>query len=141
MRIRKTTRDAAEVPTGSFADIAFLLIVFFILTTTFVLPAGETLSIPAGTSDASKKEDKMLTVSLRPSEIFFGEKGDRVTLDQLREVLGKARLYEKPETDPKRLVVLDSSPDVPYEEYYQTLMVISRAGGVVAMVEPEGRKK
>ena len=33
MRVRAPRRDDANIPTGSMADIAFLLIIFFMVTT------------------------------------------------------------------------------------------------------------
>ncbi|MBM4031608.1 MAG: biopolymer transporter ExbD, partial [Planctomycetes bacterium] len=50
MPLRKQ-RPFFEPEVTSFADIAFLLIIFFILTTTFVVPAGQKLDIPAASAD------------------------------------------------------------------------------------------
>jgi len=124
-----------EINVGAFSDIAFLLIIFFILTTTFVRPAGDRLQIPAGTTDQSRKTDKQITVNLRPGEILFGEKSSPMDLNLLRATLLGANLPALPED--KRMVILDSAPDVPYEEYFQVVMAISNAGGALALVDHE----
>lgn len=40
MILRKREARAAEIPTASMADIAFLLIIFFMLTTVFATEKG-----------------------------------------------------------------------------------------------------
>jgi biopolymer transport protein ExbD len=46
MRIRRTYRSDARIPTASTADIAFLLIVFFMATTMFRVERGLTVVLP-----------------------------------------------------------------------------------------------
>ena len=45
MKIRKTPEEP-EIPTASMADIAFLLIIFFMLTTVFSVTKGLDFSMP-----------------------------------------------------------------------------------------------
>ncbi|MCD5383321.1 biopolymer transporter ExbD [candidate division WOR-3 bacterium] len=47
MRIQREERDAPEIPTCSMADIAFLLIVFFMLTTVFKIAGGFQVNLPS----------------------------------------------------------------------------------------------
>jgi biopolymer transport protein ExbD len=135
MLLKQRRSITPEINVGSFSDIAFLLIIFFILTTTFVRPAGDRLQIPAGTTDQSKREDKQITLNLRPGEILYGEKNTPMTLDQLRATLLNANLRALSEE--KRMVVLDSAPEVAYEDYFQVVMAIANAGGVLALVDHE----
>ncbi len=139
MKFTRKSRPEAEVPTGSFADIAFLLIVFFILTTTLVQPAGSDLKIPSGKSDPKQAERKQLTITLQDSRIFFGEKGTEVTLDDLRERLAAEKLMDKSEDD--RIVILEAAPNVKWQEYFEVLNAIKTAGGVVALIEREKAEK
>lgn len=139
MKLKRKSRQEAEVPTGSFADIAFLLIVFFILTTTLVRPAGSELEIPAGKSDPEQTERKQLTVSLQQGRIFYGEKGIEVTLDQLRKRLTAEKLPEKDAED--RIVILEAASNVIWQEYFEVLNAIKVSGGVAALMEREAAAK
>lgn len=47
MLLDKRKRRPAEIPTSSLADIAFLLLVFFLVTTTIDMDKGLTLVLPA----------------------------------------------------------------------------------------------
>lgn len=126
---------APEINVGAFADVAFLLIIFFILTTTFVKPAGQQLQIPSGTSDPEKKEQQKLTINLTPAEIQFGEKSEPVTLEELRTLLRSERLPQRQPDD--RIVIVNSDPKVEYDTYFQVVMAIHDAGGVLGLVEED----
>ena len=46
MKLRERRRSAAEIPTSSMADIAFLLIIFFMLTAVFATTEGLQFDLP-----------------------------------------------------------------------------------------------
>jgi biopolymer transport protein ExbD len=46
MILGKKRKDSAEIPTSSLADIAFLLLVFFLVTTTINTDKGISLALP-----------------------------------------------------------------------------------------------
>jgi biopolymer transport protein ExbD len=46
MLLKKKKRDAAEIPSSSLADIAFLLLIFFLVTTTIDVDTGIGLVLP-----------------------------------------------------------------------------------------------
>ena len=130
-------RGTPEIDVGAFSDIAFLLIIFFILTTTFIKPAGDEIEIPSGTQDQSKKQ-KQLTVVLKGGDILFGEKSKKVELPELKKLLADQKFKSK---DPsKRMVLLETHKDVIYDQYYKVVMAINGADGVLALVEKEGEK-
>lgn len=136
MKLKTRGDDGIELDMSSFSDIAFLLIIFFILTTTFVKPFGRELEIPSGTSDTSKKEQKQLQINLKSRRIMYGEKAEQVTIEQLRELLNAEQLGKRPQDD--RIVVVECTEDVPYEQYFQVVMAITQAGGVLALIEESG---
>jgi biopolymer transport protein ExbD len=133
MPIKRRHREESEINVGSFSDIAFLIIIFFILTTTFFKPAGRPLDIPSGTADPQQKQQQQLTVVLSPGEIRYGPDGRSLNLDQLRQTLVREKLARRPPD--QRIVVVESKPTVPYDEYFQVIMAISQAGGVLGLLE------
>ena len=139
MPLPRRAPKEATIEVGSFADIAFLLNIFFILTTQFIRPAGSTMEIPSGSTDASKKQETMLTVNVSAERIFYGEKSEPMTLDGLRDRLLKENLRAKPPH--QRVVIVDAGRDVPYERYFQIVTAVARAHGVIALVEHEERAR
>jgi len=126
-----------EPEVTSFADIAVLLIIFFILTTTFVVPAGNKLDIPSASTDPAASQQKQLSVDLAGSEIRFGPAKRTMSLDELRAALLEREFKKKPAD--QRIVIVNSAPDVPYGIYFEVVMAITNADGVLALIEDEGK--
>ena len=135
MKLRRKKRQEGTVDVSSFSDVAFLLIIFFILTTTFKVMGGQELNIPSG-EDGESKDQKQLTITLSGTKIFYGEKSDTsLTLRQLRAQLADEELSTKKED--QRMVVLESNDDVVYQRYYNVMLEIRDADGIVALIERE----
>jgi biopolymer transport protein ExbD len=131
----KKRREMA-IPTDSFSDIAFLLIVYFLVATTLVKVKSITADLPAGEKSSSAQSDKTPTVNLRGNEIFLNDK----PLD-LPELNARLAALELPALAPeKRVVLLESAAGTPYQNYFQALAAISANGGVVAIVEEEKKQ-
>lgn len=122
---------SGEVPTGSFSDIAFLLIIYFLVATVLVKVKSITADLPSGEKSSQSQSAKTPTVSLKDSLIMFNDR--KVDLPELNDRLAALDLFEK-EGD-KKVILLESSKGTPYENYFQALAAISANGGVVALVE------
>jgi biopolymer transport protein ExbD len=127
---RKITGD---IPTGSFSDIAFLLIIYFLVATTLVKVKSITADLPTGEKQAKAQLDKTPIVNLRGADIYFSDK--KVTVENLNARLAALKLAEKPPA--KRVIMLESTNATVYQSYFQVLAAISANGGVVAIVEEE----
>ena len=123
-------RDA-EIPTGSFSDIAFLLIIFFIVMTSLAKVKSIAADLPTGEKKAEAQSDKTPIINLRGNEMFFNDK--KVTNENLNDRLAALKLSEQPPA--KRIIMLESTNNTPYEVYFQALAAISANGGVVALVD------
>lgn len=119
------------MPTDSFPDIAFLLIVFFLLVTTLLETKGFKTDIPAGEKSESKEEE-LPTVTLLPDRILYNE--GEVSIEELRKILDELDLEEKEEKN-ERLVMLVANDKPVWKQYYPVWAAIAEHGGVVAMVE------
>jgi biopolymer transport protein ExbD len=118
---------------GPFADIAFLLIIFFILVTSMNKNLGFTTEIPAS-EKSEEQEEKTTTVKIKGEQVFLDDEG--VTLKALHERLVAKNFPEK-ETDAEKTVMLEATGEVPYSRYFGTMAAISDAGGVIAIVQEE----
>jgi len=133
---RKKQRAQAEVNVGPFADIAFLLIIFFILTTTLTMLAGNELDIPAARESPKKSKTEQPTITLSAEGLSWGRNPRNVTIDELRVRLLELELPTRPTG--KRIVVLNSAPKVSYQRYYEVMMAVNDAGGVLGIVSDPG---
>jgi biopolymer transport protein ExbD len=129
---RKKDRQTPEPNVGPFSDIAFLLIIFFILTTTLSAMMGNKLDIPAAKENPTKTKTEQPTILLTPEKLTWGKQQEDVTLRQLRVKLMNLDLPSRPQG--KRIVILDCAPKTSYQKYYEVVMALEEAGGVLGMI-------
>jgi len=129
--LRRKRKETA-VPTDSLSDIAFLLIIFFILATSIQKIAGFRTDLPSGSRDqqTQKADDKTPTVGLKGDRIQFNE--EDVSIDELRAKLAALRLKERSEE--RRVVLLDASAETGYQTYYSVMAAITAADGVIGIM-------
>lgn len=124
------------IPTDSFSDIAFLLIIYFMVATSLVKVKSITADLPSGQKATQAQVEKTPIVNLRGGEIFLNDK--QVTVKELDARLAALDLPRQENS--KRVIMLESTRETPYDAYFQALSTISANGGVVALVEEEKQK-
>ena len=128
---REKKHREGEIPTGSFSDIAFLLIIYFLVATTLVKMKSIDADMPAGEKSAQTQSDKTPIVNLRGEEIFLNDKP--VDLAGLNDRLAALELFDK---EPKeRVIMLETASGTLYGNYFQAMATISANGGVIALVK------
>ncbi len=102
-------RGAAEVPTSSMADIAFLLIIFFMLTAVYSTTRGLEFAFP--------KEDPTRT-DVQPEEAIHIKitAPDQYLVDKTPMTIEQMGGYvqTKMQEVPHKPVIVQTLPDVPY---------------------------
>ena len=112
------------MPVAAFSDIAFQLIIFFIVAATLVQITGTVTEIPSGEKAQNKEEKETATVKLRNDRVLFNDK--HVEMPELRRRLADLNLHQK--TDDQKVVLLEASGDVTYQAYFDVMASISAAG-------------
>ncbi len=107
----KLKRDGVsdEIPTSSMADIAFLLIIYFMVTTTFAATRGLDFSLPQedDTPPMVEKEEAVL-IEIQSGGVFVVDQKP-MPLDQILEYL-KPKL----ERNPKKPVIIRPDQNTEY---------------------------
>ena len=107
----KFKRDSVsdEIPTASMADIAFLLIIYFMVTTTFAATRGLDFSLPQEEEDTPlvDKEESVL-IEIQPGGALIVD-GKNMELDGVLEYL-KPKL----ERNPMKPVIIRPDPMAEY---------------------------
>lgn len=124
---------SGDIPVGSFSDIAFLLIIYFLVATTLVKVHSITADMPTGEKQSQAQLSETPIINVRGVEIFFSDK--KVTADNLNARLAALKLQEQ--AGEKRVIMLECTDETPYSIYFQVLAAISENHGVVAIVEEE----
>ncbi|MDA8015928.1 MAG: biopolymer transporter ExbD [Thermoanaerobaculia bacterium] len=108
MRLKQNRPDE-EIPTSSMADIAFLLIVYFMVTTTFAATRGLDFSLPKEDDQPPivEKEDSVLIEIRATGQIIVDQ--DPMEVDKIVEYLAP-----KLERNPKKPVIIKPDSDARY---------------------------
>lgn len=101
MTFKERKRDTGfTIDIAPLVDVVFLLLIFFMLSTTFEIKPGIKVNLPEGTTKELKKEPKDIKIFItKKEEIYFN--GKRVSLDKLKKELTKIR-------DKKKLIIIEA---------------------------------
>lgn len=121
----KKTKESSVLSTSdtsAMGDVAFLLLIFFIVTTSFILRQGIFFTLPSKNEGAQKIEENML-MKLYPEEQGFLYEGKKIGRDELEEQL-KMRLAQQKDL----IVLIYMKEDVPYRRLVETLSAVKEEG-------------
>ena len=106
----KFSRKSAdnEIPTASTADIAFLLIVYFMVTTVFAATRGLDFTLPKDETQVKEQKEESVEIRIMPDGALMVDKKP-MTLDQILPYL-KPKLQRNPE----KPVIIIPSAETPY---------------------------
>ena len=132
----RTRRVGPEIPTASMADIAFLLIAFFLVTTTMYQDKGLMLQLPPVAETKLVKQKNIVNVWINDrDEIAFLEKQDlrRIAMADLRPEITR-RLEE----NEKLIISLKAQRGASYRMFVDVLDELKLAGAKrISIAEPE----
>jgi biopolymer transport protein ExbD len=128
-------RDIPEINAGSMADIAFLLLVFFLVTTTMDIPTGLQVALPPISEeppeDSKQKKREVLEVLVNSADQLLVE-GGVLTIDKLRQktidhLTNEGRNPTLSTTSTKAIVSLKNDRGTSYDMYVQVYNELTAA--------------
>jgi biopolymer transport protein ExbD len=139
--IRRNSKVEDKIPTSSMADIAFLLLIFFLTTTTFDEEIGLQVVLP---SDAPESEvevppQNLIFYLVQPDGSVIVRRGESqaeqvVTARQVEGIMRQALI-----SNPKIIGVIQTSPQARYEHMINVLDAIQSSGATrFSLQELEG---
>ena len=134
---KKKMLGTDAIPTTSLADMMFLLLIFFIITTTLQKMTGFVADIPAGAKGESQQKEKTTSVALHDGQISINDQ--KISMHELRAQIKKLRLDQK--VGEGKIVLLNATGKVAYQDYFEAMAIIQNYGGIVAIVREEDKSK
>src|SRR3982750_93368 len=132
MRFRKKHKETSEVFTDSLNDILFILLMFFLITTTMANPNVIKVNNPRGTKDTKAKQNIVVSID-KNQNFYIGQKPvPPAMLDSfIKEAVTKMRnVVDTPS------VVINVDTISYYGEVFRVMQSAKRAGAkVVANVK------
>ena len=131
LRLRKKKRSLITVPIASMGDIAFLLIIFFIVCSNFTRETAVRIN-PAVSSYAEVIENARVSVTIDADGVLYLQ---GVVVPNVEAVeWGVAALISGATDDMQRLVLFRCDQSVPREVFQPVIEAIASAGGLIAAV-------
>ena len=129
MKLRRN-KLLVEPPAGASSDIAFILIVFFLVCASVQPEQGRPQEIPKSEETPNKQEQSQNPeVELTRTAVILN--GDPVAGNSFGPRL--ASILERKEREEDRVVVLKSRKDVTYERWIDVTGIIEKAGGIITL--------
>uniref|UniRef100_A0A7C2K4E9 Biopolymer transporter ExbD n=1 Tax=candidate division WOR-3 bacterium TaxID=2052148 RepID=A0A7C2K4E9_UNCW3 len=118
----------AEIPTASMADIAFLLIIFFMTSTVFMRDKGLKLVLPEKTDQIVKiGGERVIRVSINDAgEIFLEEENITSVVDLKEKIENRITEYKAKHEGKDPLIVIRTNVEAPYEKMIEVFDVIKQ---------------
>ncbi len=110
MLSKRKKKAPPEVSMASTSDIAFLLLIFFIVSTVFNLEMGLTMILPSGQTESAAQVSRKNILEVKAhsdNTVTIG--GAPVRVDAIEDIVRDAQ-----DANPKVVVVIETSPEANY---------------------------
>lgn len=133
MRFRDERKESARIDMTSLIDVVFLLLIFFMVSTTFLDRPGLKLSLPDTKSATPSKVEKMVVTVTRDDRLFVGI--EELDFDILGE---KVKEYIK--ESGKKTVRIRGDQKVNFGTVIKVMDICRLNGATGVTIETEKRK-
>jgi biopolymer transport protein ExbD len=136
MKIRRNSNLLVESPASATGDIAFNLIVFFLVCVSVQPSTGRQQTIPKAETVEQKKQGENIEVLLTRNVVMMN--GNPVTDGEFDSLIQRQLKGKKRPED--RIVVVKSKPDVEFKNWIDITSRIEDAGGIITLQVEEERE-
>ncbi|HEU5210407.1 MAG TPA: biopolymer transporter ExbD [Longimicrobiales bacterium] len=126
--MRKRNRPSGAIPTSSMADIAFLLLVFFLVTTVFDEERGLPIVLPEATEEVEVSQKNVLHLTVLEDGTVEVKRGESPTVQRVsaRDIAGIWRLGFQ--QNQNLIAAVKTAPNAPYRNMVAVLDQLQSAG-------------
>lgn len=130
--LKKREREEVEIPSSSLADIAFLLLLFFLVATTIDVDKGLDLALPPVGSEVEINKKNITNLLINDSgQILLDNKV--VDVEEVDDIIRDKLLRND-----KLIVSVKTARKTKYEVYIHVLDQLKKAGATrISIAEPE----
>lgn len=127
MTIQTSRKRIVNFSTISLTDIVLLLLIFFLLTSSFVVQPGIKVKLPKAATGAQDESDKIFLTVTQQERVYLNQR--QVSRDELA-----TQLRQLLSDDPGRLVVIRADKDLSLESTIRIIDIAKLAGAERFMI-------
>jgi biopolymer transport protein ExbD len=126
--LKKQSRTSGEIPTSSMADIAFLLLIFFLVTTIFDEEKGLSIVLPEQGEEQEVSQKNILHLLIQPSGVVEVKRGESPQIQRTTpQEIGAIWRMEVAQ-NPNLIAAVKTSPTASYRFMIDVLDQLQAAG-------------
>lgn len=124
---KKKSKVSDEIPTSSMADIAFLLLIFFLVTTTFPKDKGLAVVLPEPGEEAQVSQKNILHLIVQPTGVVEVKRGESQQVQTMRAQEIEGLWRSEVAANPNLIAAVKTHPDASYKFMVDVLDALQAA--------------
>ncbi len=125
---RKKSKISDEVPSSSMADIAFLLLIFFLVTTTFPKDKGLAIVLPEEGGEVEISPRNILHIIIQPNGLVVVKRGESQAVQTVTPEAIEGLWRQDVSENENLIAAVKTHPDAPYRFMVDVLDALHTAG-------------
>ena len=125
---QKKSKVSDEIPSSSMADIAFLLLIFFLVTTVFQKDKGLPIVLPEQSEEVAINQKNILFLLIQPNGVVEVKRGESQQIQQVRPADIDGLWRQESTQNPNLIAAVKTHPDAPYRFMVDVLDALQTAG-------------
>jgi biopolymer transport protein ExbD len=126
--LRRKSRTGGDIPTSSMADIAFLLLIFFLVTTVFDEERGLPIVLPEPAEEVEVSQRNILHLVIGPDGIVEVRRGESPQVQRVRHTEVRNIWRFEVGQNPNLIAAVKTHPDASYRHMVNVLDELQSAG-------------
>ncbi|MEN8375783.1 MAG: biopolymer transporter ExbD [Gemmatimonadota bacterium] len=126
--LKKKKRPGGDIPTSSMADIAFLLLVFFLVTTVFEEEKGLRIVLPEKSEEVEVSQKNVLHLTVQPDGIVQVKRGESPQVQPVRSGQISAIWRQEFSRNENLIAAVKTHPEASYRYMIDVLDQLQAAG-------------
>lgn len=124
----KKSKVSDEVPSSSMADIAFLLLIFFLVTTVFPKDKGLSIVLPEESEQVEVNQKNILHLVIQPNGIVEVKRGESQSVQSVQPSDVEGIWRQDVASNPNLIAAVKTHPDASYRFMVDVLDALKVAG-------------
>ena len=126
--MHKKTKVSDEIPSASMADIAFLLLIFFLVTTVFPRDSGLRVVLPEEAEEVEVSQRNVLHLGIMPNGTVEVREGDSDNISTMPASQIEQVWRRDVAANPNMIAAVKTHPDAPHKYMIAVLDALQLAG-------------
>ena len=125
---KKKSKVSDKVPSSSMADIAFLLLIFFLVTTTFPKDKGLAIVLPEEGGEVAVSSQNIIHIIIQPNGLIDVKRGESQQVQTTPANGVEAIWRQEVSANPNLIAAVKTHPQTPYKFMVDVLDALHLAG-------------